>query len=668
MCGIVGILNLQGGGITEQTTILQMLEMIRHRGPDGFGFYRDEQVALGSARLSIIDLSGGDQPIGNEGCPECGLRNGPLWIVFNGEIFNYIELRRELEARGHHFATSSDTEVILHLYADLGHNCLRHLNGQFAFAIWDAREQSLFLARDRLGVRPLYYTLNQGRLIFGSEIKALLACPGITAEIDSLALEEVLTYWSTLAPRTIFRNIVTLPPAHYLRVHHGQLTIEPYWQLDFTEPDESRHAQDYQAELEDLLVDATRLRLRADVPVGAYLSGGLDSSITTAIIRKYTDTPLDTFSIAFIDSPEFDESLFQRRRASALGTEHHVVECTQADIARVFPEVVWHTEMPILRTAPAPMFLLSQLVHDHHFKGVVTGEGADEFLAGYDIFKEMQVRRFWAKNPDSDLRPLLLRRLYPDITTLNASGETYLRSFFKRGLSDTGSPYYSHAIRWNNAARIHRFLLRPAESPREPPALPPAFKSWSHLAQAQYLEISIFLSEYLLSSQGDRVAMAHSIEGRFPFLDYRVVEFCNQLPANLKLRGMTEKWLLKQLGRKLVPAEIWQRPKRPYRAPIQRSFFHPGAPEYVHEQLSETALRETELFDPSAVQQLARKAASRMPLSEVEQMALAGILSTQLVHAQFVKSFKLAPLQPPARLQVVNRIAVEHKPFAAVPD
>ena len=649
MCGISGILNLKEAYPIEAATLRQMLSMLRHRGPDEFGIYLDEWVGLGNARLSIIDLAGGQQPISNE--------DGTLWIVFNGEIFNYVELRPDLEAHGHRFSTNTDTEIILHLYEEYGHDCLRFLNGQFAIAIWDVRERSLFLARDRMGIRPLFYTVKNGRLIFGSEIKAILAYPGVRAELDETVLEQIFTFWSTLSPRTAFRGISDVPPGYYLLVREGKLQIRPYWKQDFAENPNatSRSAQDYLDELESLLIDATRIRLRADVPVGAYLSGGLDSSITAAIVRRYTNNRLDTFSISF-DDPEFDESRFQRQMAAYLGTDHRVVYCTHADIGRVFPDVIWHTETPILRTAPAPMFLLSQLVRDHSLKVVLTGEGADEILAGYDIFKEMMVRRFWARQPDSQLRPLLLRRLYPDITDLGNVSEAYLKAFFQKGLGDTDSPYYSHALRWSNTTRIRRFLGRPLRAePPEPPAVPPAFHSWSHLAQAQYLEMTVFLSQYLLSSQGDRVAMAHSVEGRFPFLDYRVVEFCNRLPSNLKLRGLTEKWLLKQLGHKLVPSDIWQRPKRPYRAPIHRSFYNQASSAYVRELLSEEALRESELFNPTAVTQLACKAESGARLSEVDNMALVGVLSTQLVYQQFVKGIRVSTLTEQDRVKVVDR-------------
>jgi asparagine synthase (glutamine-hydrolysing) len=646
MCGIVGILNLYEPQPIPDIILRQMLGMIRHRGPDEFGVYRDDWANLGNARLSIVDLGGGQQPIGNE--------DGTVWIVFNGEIFNHTELRPDLEARGHRFKTNCDTEVVLHLYEEYGPDCLNYLNGQFAIAIWNTQTQTLLLARDRLGVRPLFYTVQNQQLIFGSEIKTLLAHPNVQAQINPDALAQVFTFWSVPIPGTIFQDIFSLPPAHYMLVREGNLRIQPYWELDFAvDSDAARTPQDYLEEFEQLLIDATLIRLRADVPVGAYLSGGLDSSTTTAIIRKYTQNPLDTFSIAFSD-PEFDESEFQLRMAHLLGTEHQVIACTHADISRVFADVIWHTETPMLRTAPAPMFMLSQLVHDHNLKVVITGEGADEFLGGYDIFKEMKVRRFWAKQPESDWRSLLLGRLYPEITRMGGSGEAFLKAFFKKSLTETDSPFYSHQIRWSNGGRLQRFLQQPLEgsvmqSAAKTIPLPENFQQWSSLAQAQYLEVTTFLSPYLLASQGDRVAMAHSVEGRFPFLDYRLVEFCNRLPATLKLRGLNEKWLLRQVARKHLPPDIWQRRKRPY-------------PTYVSELLSEPELQHAELFNSQAVVQLVRKAQSDTPLSEVDEMALVGVLSTQLVHQQFVQFFssRLSSLTAVDRVKVVNN-EVKHE-------
>jgi asparagine synthase (glutamine-hydrolysing) len=645
MCGIAGIFNLENSDPVEERDIRRMLGTIRHRGPDEFGIYLDGPVGLGNARLSIIDLSGGQQPISNE--------DGTMWIVFNGEIFNYVELRPQLEARGHRFSTSSDTEVLLHAYEEWGTECLDRLNGQFAFAVWNTRDRSLFLARDRVGVRPLFYCLQKGRFVFGSEIKAILASGTIAAEVDPAVLEQVFTFWCPISPATIFKGIKELPPGSCMEVRAGACSARSYWELAFPEANGNaepvhtdERTQAFEEQLGTLLVDAARIRLRADVPVGAYLSGGLDSSVIASIIRNFTSNRLDTFSIAF-DDTSFDESAWQRKMAKFLGTEHKVVNATHADIGKVFPDVIWHAEVPLMRTAPAPMFMLSKLVRDSGYKVVLTGEGADEFLAGYDIFKEAKVRRFWAGQPGSTRRPLLLGKLYPDITTLGKTHTALLTAFFQEGLTDVDWPFYSHSLRWRNGRRNTRFFSNEIKSSLNGAGyqvveqmLPAAFGAWAPLCRAQYLEIKIFLSQYLLSSQGDRMGMAHSIEGRFPFLDHRVVAFCNQLPPRLKLRALTEKYLLKKLGKRWLPPEIWQRPKRPYRAPIHRSFFNAESSAYVEELLSVEKIKANGYFKPQAVGQLVQKVQQRQALGETDDMALAGIISTQLLHHLFVQGVR----------------------------
>ncbi len=644
MCGIAGILDARMAAPEREAIVRRMLGVIRHRGPDQFGVFLDPAVALGSARLSIIDLSGGQQPLCNE--------DGSLWIVFNGEIFNHVELRAGLEARGHRFATRSDTEVILHLYEELGPACLAEFNGQFAFAIWDVRTQRLFLARDRVGVRPLFYAEAGGRLRFGSEIKCLFCDPQIPRELDPAGLGEAFTFWAPQAPRTAFVGVRELPPGHYLEISAGGTPrLHRWWGLSFTEAAEPgrpvRSESDWVEEFRETLIDAVRIRLRADVPVGAYLSGGLDSSTVAAVVRRYTGSRLSTFSISF-DDEHFDESAFQLRMAKELGTEHQVVRATHGEIGRIFPEVIWHTEAPLLRTAPAPMFLLSRLVRSTGYKVVLTGEGADEFLCGYDLFKEAKVRRFWARQPGSRWRPLLLQRLYQDIARLSQSGGAFLTAFFKDRLTDVDCPWYSHLIRWRNTRRCARFFDARilAAQPEKPDGawrdwVPPAgFARWGPTEQAQYWEITTFLSPYLLSSQGDRMGMAHSVEGRFPFLDARMMALAGRLPTRMKLRGLREKHILREAARSWLPAEIHERPKRPYRAPIHRSFFGPSRPDYVDDVLSAPAVAAAGCFEPAAVAQLARRAASGAGLGETDDMALAGIISTQLLHRQFVAGWR----------------------------
>jgi asparagine synthase (glutamine-hydrolysing) len=645
MCGIAGILEADTAAREREELVRRMLGAIRHRGPDQFGVLVDDDVTLGSARLSIVDLACGQQPIANE--------DGSLWVVFNGEIFNHVELRAELEARGHRFTTHTDTEVIVHLYEEMGPRCLERFNGQFAIALWDTRRRALFLARDRLGVRPLFYAHAGRALLFASEIKALFVDARLRRELDPAGLEQVFTFWSAQSPGTVFRDIVELPPGHYLEVAEGRLRLTRYWSVEF-QPEPMAEIGEATAgalveEFRATLIAAVRLRLRADVPVGAYLSGGLDSSTIASIVRRFTTNRLDTFSIAF-DDAGFDESAFQQRMARDLGTEHQVVRATHDEIGDVFPDVVWHAETPLLRTAPAPMFLLSRLVRRAGYKVVLTGEGADEFLCGYDLFKEDKVRRFWARQPDSRWRPLLLQRLYQDIARLSQGTGAFLGAFFKDRLTEVECPWYSHLIRWRNTRRAMRFFSPALQAGRAggvdelvrglASAEAGAWRRGGPTERAQYWEIRTFLSSYLLSAQGDRMGMAHSVEGRFPFLDYQMVSLALRLPTRMKLRGLRDKHILRLASREWLPAEINQRPKRPYRAPIHRSFFGKKSPDYLAELLGDNALARAGLFAPQAVRQLVRRAESGAGLGETDDMALAGIISSQLLHHQFIERFR----------------------------
>ncbi|MBE0692696.1 MAG: asparagine synthase (glutamine-hydrolyzing), partial [Aquamicrobium sp.] len=396
MCGFGGYF----GVVAEAEPLLRaMTHALEHRGPDERGIFAAPQAGLAHVRLSIVGLGDGQQPMHDA--------SGDLTIAFNGEIFNYVELRDELRARGRRFRTSSDTEVILHLYDEMGEDCVTRLNGDFAFAIWDARRRRMVLTRDRMGVRPLFYTQHGGVFYFASEVKALLRVPGIEAAIDPVALDQIFTLWAPIAPRTPFKRICELEPASLMVVDDGGVAARPYWRLEFPDAAELSRHRDERAAAEDLralLADATRIRMRADVPVGSYLSGGLDSSIVSALAAGMTPETLRTFSVTF-DSAEHDESAFQMEMARALGTLHETVHCAEGDIAAVFPDVIRFTERPILRTAPAPLFKLSGLVRQAGLKVVLTGEGADEVFAGYDIFKEARVRRFCGRQPGSRIRP-----------------------------------------------------------------------------------------------------------------------------------------------------------------------------------------------------------------------------------------------------------------------
>ena len=638
MCGIAGIYNIHSREEITLESLQRMISILRHRGPDGFGFYTDERVGLAHARLSIIDLEGGWQPIYNE--------DKTLAIIFNGEIFNYKELREVLEKRGHRFSTHSDTEVIIHLYEDYGSRCLEHLNGQFAFAIWDKERDVLFIARDRVGIRPLFYTITRGRLIFASEIKALFTDSSVRREIDPYSLDQIFTFWMTIPPRTAFTGIHELPAGHFMEVRKQDMRIERYWDLDFVTPGRLRSEQDYAEELRELLIDSTRLQLRANVPVGAYLSGGIDSSVITALIKGFTDTPLRTFSVTFSDEV-YDESPYQRQMIEFLGTDHSNVHCTYSDIGEVFPRVIWHTEKPVVRTAPAPLFLLSRLVRDSGYKVVLTGEGADEILAGYDIFKEAKVKRFIARNPDSTLRPLILKRLYPYLAHSPVKSLPYAEAFFHADSLSCAPEYASHSTRWNTTSKIKAFFSAELKEviadhrciDELNPLLSEDFYSSDYLSQAQYLEIKTLLSGYLLSSQGDRVAMAHSVEGRFPFLDHRVIEFCCKLPPTVRMKVLTEKYILRQSMKDLLPTEIANRTKQPYMAPDSKSFFHAGRLDYVDELLSDEYLRKSGYFNPRPVSVLVKKCRQSPILGFRDNMAIVGILSTLLIHDMYIRNF-----------------------------
>jgi asparagine synthase (glutamine-hydrolysing) len=641
MCGIAGFVDLRGAP-ADAALARAMIDRVRHRGPDEHGAYRDGACALAHVRLSIVDLAAGQQPMTSG--------DGRYCIVFNGEIFNHAELRAGLLARGRQLRTRCDTEVILELYAEHGPKCVHAMNGQWAFAIWDTRERTLFMSRDRMGIRPLYYMQARDQFVFGSEIKAVLAHPSAPRRIDLRALDDVLTIWSIVPPRTAFEGVVELPPGHSLWLRGGEVNVERFWQLDYPQPDAGRSDADYAEELRALLIDATRLRFTsADVPVGAYLSGGLDSTLITGIARRFTDAPLRTFSVAFEDA-EFDESRFQREAIDHLRVEHQRVLCRTQDIANCFADVVWHTEQPIVRSAPAPMFMLARLVRSHGYKVVLTGEGADELFGGYDIFKEAKLRRLWAERPESRLRPMLLRRLYPYMPALQKQSPEMLRAFFHARPEDLGHAFFSHLPRWELTRKLRMFYspaMRDAVAGHDTyraieRELPAAYARWPAFCRGQFLETRYLLPGYILSSQGDRMAMAHGVEGRFPFLDYRVVQFAARLPVRLKMSALREKHLLKRAAGDLIPAFLRARAKQPYRAPDASSFFGPDGSAraaYIEDALSPARLRRVGIWDPEPVRLLCEKARRGKAVSVRDGMALVSILSTQLLAEQFVEHF-----------------------------
>lgn len=667
MCGVAGVLDWRGlanpAWSPEPALLSSMAEALHHRGPDGRGFLHHPALGLAHTRLAIVDLAGGDQPIYNE--------DGRIAVVFNGEIYNHIELRAELQAQGHVFRTRSDTEVIVHLYEQHGDAFVVHLNGQFAIALWDARtdnQQRLLLVRDRVGIAPLFYRLGQDdsepQLCFGSEVKAILAALPQAPSINARALDQVMTCWSPVGAETLFEGVLSLEPGTLLvaerdRNHQMRHSVSRYWDWRFpTSPDGYLREPD-EVLLERIraeLVDATRIRLRADVPVGAYLSGGLDSSILTSLIHHESDAPLRTFSIGFED-PSLDETSHQRRMVDFLGAQHSRIDCRTADIGQGLMDTIWHTESAVLRTAPVPMRMLSGLVRAQGHKVVLTGEGADEVFGGYDLFKEAGLRQFWARQPQSAWRPGLLKRLYPYLEQGTGRADSFAKGFYGIGLSDPDDLLFSHLPRFDSTRKTRMFLAAPRPDDEALAAvralMPPEAAQWHPLARAQYLEARLLMGNYLLSSQGDRMLMANGVEGRFPFLDHRVIELANRLPPRLKTRALSEKIGLKKAMARYLPPQTRSRHKQPYRAPDAAALFDPatGRPwPFVSELLSPAQVKASGCFDAAKVEMLLGKATRALArpdasahgaaLGSRDNQALVGIVSMQAWHHLFIEQHR----------------------------
>ena len=639
MCGIGGVAYRIGTRRAERVTLEQLALALGHRGPDGSGFYVGAGVGLAHTRLSIIDVATGNQPVRNE--------TGSVQVVFNGEIFNYIELRKMLESAGHRFYTRSDTEVIVHLYEEYGERFPEFLNGQFAIALWDQSITRLVLARDRVGIRPLFYRLGSDSIVFASEVKALVRAGLVQPRLNPRVLAEVFTFWGPIGDHSVFEGVHSLAPGQVLSYELGEVRRRTYWDWDFSTQQARGVANltDCATELRDLMIDAVRLQLRSDVPVGVYLSGGLDSSIIAALVKNYSDTPLRTFSLSFEDA-EFDESPYQQELVKHLGTHHSVVQCGRSDIAAAFPRAIWHTESPVVRAAPAPMLLLSRLVREQGYKVVLTGEGADEVFGGYDLFKEARLRRFMARAPQSQMRPRLLERLYPYLRHNPAAKLGFARRFFSEGAELAAEPYFAHIPRWTTTGRISQFFsadLRAAIGTWDPyqaisAELPPRIRAWPPLGRDQYVEAHTLMSGYLLSSQCDRMAMANSVEARVPFLDHRVIEFASALPQRYRLMGLKEKFLLKYAMRDLLPQSVTQRTKQPYRVPDIASFVQDGKLiDYASELLGSDRIQDAGYFDPQAVGKLVDKCLKGKAIGFGDNMAFMAILSTMLVDDQFVR-------------------------------
>lgn len=570
MCGICGKYLFDREASVPGRLIKNMADTIRHRGPDDEGLYLSGQIGLGFRRLSIIDLGGGHQPMSNE--------DGTVWIVFNGEIYNYQPLREELVGKGHIFRTKSDTEVIVHLYEEYGPDCVQRLRGMFAFAIWNAADRSLFLARDRVGIKPLYYFVNEKFLSFGSELKAILADPDVSREIAPENVDRFLTYFYMPGDRTLFRNIYKLEPGHVLLIKDGHFIARRYWDLDFSDPPLGRSIRDVEEELIALLDETVQLHMISDVPVGFLLSGGFDSTAMLSLAAQRTDRPVSTFTIGFRADGVVDERPFARLAAQRFGSKHYEQSISPEDFAGFLPQYVWHMEEPVCEPPAIALYFVSKLARDH-VKVLISGEGGDEAFAGYENYRNL----FWFEQVKALLGPIKnpigkgmlslgkkweSRALKKYGYRMQVPFEEYYLSrtsspfeFFPRERSKLYSEWMSQQVNVEKSISATRHYLRRATGQ-------------DVLSKMLYTDTNTWLPDKLLV-KADKMTMANSIELRVPLLDHKVLEFAAKLPRDYKVRRLTMKYIAKRALRNHVPEEILTRRKAgfpvPYRAWLRNS-------------------------------------------------------------------------------------------------
>lgn len=645
MCGIVGIHSNSLEIKTSKQLLMNMTSSLQHRGPDNWGYYASSQTMFGHTRLSIVDLSAGHQP----------MRIQDHIIAYNGEIYNYIELRKELEAAGVKFLTNSDTEVFLRAFIHYREKCFEKLNGQFAALIWNRKKKELTIVRDRYGIRPLYYLEFQNQYYFASEMKAFDQISGFERSYNAQQLFNHGLLWNTCGSNTVYNDIDSLPGGSFAVFRDGKkIKAERYYELGRNYTEEKRSYTDVEEEFRYLMDDAVKLRLRSDVPVGAYLSGGIDSSVILSLISKHTSNSYKSFSIAFEDK-EYDESVFQKEMVNTIRTEHHTERITYDKIDETFPEVIYHTERPVFRTAPTPLFLLSSMVKKNDIKVVLTGEGADEILWGYDSFKEVRLLEFWNKYPDSKIRPLLIKRLYPHLNHYSDERKFGLmKMFYEDFLNEINNDLASGNIRTHNNKILKNYFDKRHNLEFNKSALldeynldkPGTFNNWNSLQKNQHLEMRSLLAGYLLSSQGDRMSLAHGVEGRYPFLDHRVVDMLFKVNSDFKLRGLNQKFLLKKGFANDIPESIINRPKRPYMSPDLKSFCRNGKlTENASFFLDNKLIVDYQIFNPKWIQRFLMKFKDGVPenIGYRDNMIITFILSAQIAQywAKNPRSFHL---------------------------
>ena len=595
MCGICGVVSLQPSPPVDRSTLRQMNASLQHRGPDDEGYYEDDQVGLAMRRLSIIDLHTGRQPISNE--------SGDIWVVYNGEIYNFQEVRAALEQRGHLFKTKTDTEVIVHAYEEYGDGCVTHFNGMFAIALWDARQRRLFLARDRLGIKPLYYWSGAGKLVFGSELKALIVHPDVPRQVDLAALDLFLTLEYIPAPRTIYEGVLKLLPGHLMVVEKGQLKVTQYWDVPH-QPISQSEAECGEI-LSGLIKESVRLRLISDVPLGAFLGGGIDSSTIVGYMSQTANEPVRTFSIGFEDET-YNELHYAEAVAKHFGAQHHV-EVLKSDLTHLTQQLVTHFDEPFADTSVFPTFLVSKLA-SREVKVVLSGDGGDELFAGYDTYLAEKMDRYYGRLPQplrQQVLPKFARWLPPqpakkglinkvkrmveggafDPSLQHARWMMFLNSSEKNSLygSDLRATLHDHLTA--------DFFLGYFEKA----------SCFDRLAQQQYVDVKTYLADDILTKV-DRMSMAMSLEARVPMLDYHIVEFVLNLPAHMKLNGARTKSILRRAVKNMLPRLVLERPKEGFSIPMKHWLCTSLRPMML-DLLSKDSLQEHGYFNHQVVAQ-----------------------------------------------------------------
>ncbi|HEY9610894.1 asparagine synthase (glutamine-hydrolyzing) [Allocoleopsis sp.] len=600
MCGICGVIFAEHDRPVDAKLIESMSATIVHRGPDEQGIHVDGNVGLGSRRLSIIDLEGGRQPIHNE--------DKTIWVVFNGELYNYPELTHSLSRRGHHFYTHTDTEIIVHAYEEFGDEFLQHLNGMFALALWDSRRQRLVLARDRMGIKPLYYALHDGALIFGSELKTILTYPGIPRTVDLVALNEYLSFEYVPTPRSIFQGISKLPPGHALSFSEGRMRIWQYWDVNLARSEniQPKRLVEYENELLEILREVVRKEMVSDVPVGVLLSGGIDSSAVAALMTEIAPQRVKSFSIRF-DDVSFDESNYAHQVAQHLGTEHHELTLTPKMALDLVPQAAKFLDEPLGDSSLIPTFLLSQFTR-HHVKVALGGDGGDELFAGYSTLQAHRLVEYYEMLLPSVVRhslvPWVVDRM--PVSFDNISLDFKIRRF----IAGRGLPLVIRHHQWLGSftSAQKQQLLQPWTQLREKDTYQVAFDYQRHsqakeaLNQLLYSDMKLYLEGDILPKV-DRASMANSLEVRVPLLNHTLVEYVSGLPHSLKLRGLTTKYILKRVMRGRLPDAILQRGKKGFNMPVAKWLAGSLRP-LLEDMLAKERLERESFFNPDYVQLL----------------------------------------------------------------